>query len=366
MKKILTAISTLFFFCFYLHAQSIGSKVSFSAVDGKSYTCIVKEIQGNQYKVKYDGYDFEAWLTKDQFQVVDAAPVSNSSATITAAATDLQGIFYFGRRQGWVTPVQESYYARYITPLSDQDKSRLLQFFMKAHTNSARYFVMASWMCHDPIATLEQFINELNAYPESVQQEKCLMSSHRSVIQQWQNTCAITTVEVFLADLCPRYAWELKQVPNFNIVANDPNNAIASQQKQLIEKYGAPAAARGDNAAKYIAINGALDELVSLLLGVHFITQQVNEPLTNVLSKIRSELDRGIDTPLLVEFTGTSARHFMLVMKYREVQGQYQYLIYDPWDGVCDYVQESMILSGSMYPLLAQWKIGVDYYYRAN
>jgi hypothetical protein len=356
------------------YSQSVGTKVSFSAVDGKTYSGVVKEIQGNQYKIKYEGFDFEAWLTRDQFQVVSTYQYSASATTATTTnpvsysqpANDLQGIFDFGKKQGWVTAVQESNYGRYITPLSNENKNRLLTFIQKAKTASARYFVLISWMAKDPPAMLDKFINELNNYTESYQQEKCLMSSHRSVIQQWQNTCAVTTIEVFLADLCPRYAWDLKQTPDFDKIANDPTNENAKEQKTLIERYGAPAAVRGDNSAKVIPINGALDDFVTPLLGVHFSTQQVAEPLPTVLTKIRNQLDRGIDVPLLVGFVGTGARHFVLTMKYKLVQGQYQYLIYDPWDGVCDYVAESTIESGSLSPLLTNWRISIDYYYTAN
>ena len=51
-------------------AQSIGSKVSFPGTDGRIYTGVIKEISGDKYKVKYDGYDFEAWLVRAQFTVV--------------------------------------------------------------------------------------------------------------------------------------------------------------------------------------------------------------------------------------------------------------------------------------------------------
>lgn len=369
MKKIAAFFLVCIAFFLGAGAQSVGTKVSFSAVDGKTYSGVVKEIQGSQYKIKYDGYDFEAWMTRDQFQVIEAAsPTSTAGASANSSqpAKELQSIFDFGRNEGWATPVQESNYAKYVTPLSNADKNRLLGFIRKAKTASAKYFVLVSWLVKDPIATLDKFITELNAYPESYQQEKCLMSGRRSVIQQWQNTCAVATVEVFLADLCPRYAWDLKQTPNFDVLANDPNNANASEQKTLIERYGAPAAVRGDNSAKVIPINGALDDFVSPLLGVHFTTQQVNEPLGNVFAKARNQLDRGIDVPLLVGFVGTGARHFILLMKYKQVQGQYQYLIYDPWDGLCDYVKETSILNGSMSPLLPNWRISVDYYYTAD
>ena len=67
--------------------------------------------------------------------------------------------------------------------------------------------------------------------------------------------------------------------------------------------------------------------------------------------------------PLLVGFVGTQARHFILAMRYRKVGNGYQYLIYDPWDGKCDYVSESTILNGSLAPLLSEFRITVDYYY---
>lgn len=50
--------------CKWAGAQNIGSKVSFNAVDGKTYTGIVKEIENSRYKIKYDGFEFESWLDK--------------------------------------------------------------------------------------------------------------------------------------------------------------------------------------------------------------------------------------------------------------------------------------------------------------
>ncbi|HEX2608869.1 MAG TPA: hypothetical protein VHK91_15905, partial [Flavisolibacter sp.] len=63
----------------------IGSMVSFTAVDGKKYTGVIKDIQGNQYKVKYDGFDYEAWLQADQF-----TSESNQPQTTPITATHTQ------------------------------------------------------------------------------------------------------------------------------------------------------------------------------------------------------------------------------------------------------------------------------------
>lgn len=61
-------------FCTSAISQTIGSKVSLTAVDGKNYTGVITDIQGGKYKVKYDGYDFDSWLTGSQFTVVNATP----------------------------------------------------------------------------------------------------------------------------------------------------------------------------------------------------------------------------------------------------------------------------------------------------
>jgi len=59
-------------FSYFSHAQQVGSKVSLTASDGKTYTGVISEVQGDKFKIKYDGFDFTAWLTSTQFTVTDA------------------------------------------------------------------------------------------------------------------------------------------------------------------------------------------------------------------------------------------------------------------------------------------------------
>lgn len=53
------------------YAQTIGAKVTLTAVDGKIYTGAIIEIENGKYKVKYDGFDFSAWLVKEQFTLLE-------------------------------------------------------------------------------------------------------------------------------------------------------------------------------------------------------------------------------------------------------------------------------------------------------
>jgi hypothetical protein len=52
------------------HSLTVGTKVSFTASDGKIYTGTIKETQGDQFKIKYDAFNFETWLKQDQFTVI--------------------------------------------------------------------------------------------------------------------------------------------------------------------------------------------------------------------------------------------------------------------------------------------------------
>lgn len=72
MKYLFTSI--LITICLTVFSQQIGTKVSLADVSGKRYTGIITEINGSQYKVKYDGYEFSAWLTSAQFAVINSTP----------------------------------------------------------------------------------------------------------------------------------------------------------------------------------------------------------------------------------------------------------------------------------------------------
>ena len=289
---------------------------------------------------------------------------TQSKSTINDDVQDIYTIYNYGKVKGWASIIQEQKLSNYWVTLSETDRVKVARFINQANTPSGKFFVLKSLLAGDNFTILQTFINDLNKYPESYQQEKCLITHRRSIIQQWEYSYSVTTVQTYLADLCPRYAWQVKQVANFDVAATDPySNDMAEQQKMLLEKYGGIASARGSTTGKAIGINDVLNEFVGPIIGVKYYAEQITQPLQTVLLNVRNIIDKGLDEPVLIGFEGTQVRHFILVMKYRNTAAGYQYLIYDPWDGVCDYVSESAMLQGSLSPLLSQWKITFDYYY---
>jgi hypothetical protein len=71
-------------FSYGLFAQEIGSKVSFVAVDGKTYTGSIIGKNGDKFDIKYDTFDFKAVLKASQFKVInpEAAPAPPSNSQI--------------------------------------------------------------------------------------------------------------------------------------------------------------------------------------------------------------------------------------------------------------------------------------------
>lgn len=69
MRQIIVLVTTLLLYG-NSFAQTIGTRVSFQGVDRVTYTGVITEILGDKYKVKYDGYNFEAWLTNPQFKIL--------------------------------------------------------------------------------------------------------------------------------------------------------------------------------------------------------------------------------------------------------------------------------------------------------
>ncbi|RZM20964.1 MAG: hypothetical protein EOO88_34660, partial [Pedobacter sp.] len=106
-------------------AQQTGNKVTVTAADGRVFIGTIKTVSQGKFLVSYDGYNFEAWLTKDQFQLqndrIAIAKPANSSGANKATKSDvewLNDIYRFGEQQGWTSPRFRTQFSNYIQSLS--------------------------------------------------------------------------------------------------------------------------------------------------------------------------------------------------------------------------------------------------------
>lgn len=83
--KLLFTLALIFLLSLFsetTNVQQVGSKVSFIASDGKNYSGTITEMQGDKFKIKYDGFDFSTWLMANQFTVIeDTQPANNLPPT---------------------------------------------------------------------------------------------------------------------------------------------------------------------------------------------------------------------------------------------------------------------------------------------
>ena len=275
----------------------------------------------------------------------------------------LRSVLDFGKSRGWSTVVQDRRFNISIAQFPEVSITAVANIIKTARTNSAQFFALKSLIDGDDYPTLQRFISELNQHDESYQQEHCLIFSSPGLVQKWQYSCAIAVTLTLMSELNPRYAWDVKKVDGYNRMINDPNNDMAQQEKQLLEKYGGVSSARGDMSGKGIPINDAINDVVGRMMGLNFYTQKIDGSVSDALNSIRGLLDGGMDVPALMNFLPSEASHFILFLRSKYDNGQYSFLTYEPWEGKCAWVSSSTIMSGSLSPLLSQWQIRLTYYY---
>lgn len=79
----------------------IDSKVSVSGSDGKTYTGIITDVDGDNYKVKYDDSDDEAWSDKSVFTVVNITNTLSRPLQVSLKKGDKVEFDMYGDGSKW-------------------------------------------------------------------------------------------------------------------------------------------------------------------------------------------------------------------------------------------------------------------------
>ncbi len=71
------------------HKIKVGTKVSFTADDGKQYSGTITEVTDTAYKVHPDGFDekYYYWMTEEEFTLINTAEAANTTANEPLPAT---------------------------------------------------------------------------------------------------------------------------------------------------------------------------------------------------------------------------------------------------------------------------------------
>ena len=228
-------------------------------------------------------------------------------AILTQAQT-LTDVFRYGQKRGLTTLHQQRFLNVCLQHCPPTEHTQMLTFVKQVRSPLGQFLLLESVLAGEKETTLTPFVQALNRLTDRQMLDQCTVRRSRALIQQWENTCSITTVQLFLADLSPRYAYDLTRNVGYGTLLRDPANGVARQQQRLLEQYGGRAAARGDYAGgRTVGINDVLNQRVGGILRVRFRAEPAPANPADLYAAVRQQLDEGINVPIRVEFLNNPA-----------------------------------------------------------
>ncbi len=269
----------------------------------------------------------------------------------------------YGRRLGLATVRQEALLNASLNGWTASQQQYVRQQIGQGRTILGQFLLLESLLAGDQAPALQSFAGRINPLTDAQMLEQCsVRTTQRSLIQQWQNSCSITVVQTFLADICPRYAYELRTQPDYSVVMPNQPDGIAQQQQQLLRQYGGQCSPRGTVSGGDIGLNGPLNDFVGKILRVSFGAVAVSPNTDETFGAVRAQLAVGLCVPVRININ-PGAGHFLLVLDSRSTASGPAFLLYEPFNGLTGYVLESTLKQGSLAPLNTSWQFQFTHYY---
>ncbi|MCO5172284.1 MAG: hypothetical protein M9894_38795 [Planctomycetes bacterium] len=165
------------------------------------------------------------------------------------------------------------------------------------------------------------------------------------VMQQFQDSCAATTVQALRGEYDPVYALRTRQ-GNADVTnaPQDGNATFATEQRAILEAHGGVAVARGERGGDGLGDEAWLDALheSSRHTGLRF--EQAggfDDPIDpeRAIALLEEHLGQGRVVPLGISDPVASGGHAIMATSVRrDAKGQPEFLIFDPWDGRSEWV----------------------------
>ncbi|MEB3222849.1 MAG: papain-like cysteine protease family protein [Candidatus Sericytochromatia bacterium] len=246
-----------------------------------------------------------------------------------------------------------------ISQLQGGQLDSVRQLLEAAHTRVEQIFLLKAFAANEPWQALVRYADEMRGLPEGEIVRRSTMRDDRELIQQWQDSCGPTVLQVAAGELDPRYAWELNKT--WDLSAIDPlgaNQNVASQQQQWLESYGGRAVQRGGAGGAGIALTRLLNDMLTPLTGVRYTTVPVPDKW-GALAQIGQALRAGFDVPLRISWdqpgSGSDSGHFVLAMGTRQGASGEEFQIHDPWTGRTAWVPTATIAADRMPPMFDRY-----------
>jgi hypothetical protein len=255
--------------------------------------------------------------------------------------------------------------SKLLAAMPQQDRERVDPLLQKAKPNEKKYLQKALASSHSA-DELDAFYKQIAGKNQAWMDRNLHVvggSKGKGIKQQWQASCAPTTVEAMKAELDPIYALKLwKENPKLTEANKSDGTAVnpklAEDQKAMLVAKGGIATNR-DTKGTGMKIRDALNEQKAVT-GLEFTFRQVDaSTVDNVLGKIDAALAGGLPVPVRVSKAGSTGGHFVLIVG-EESGSPRVYSIHDPWNGTMVKVSEDAIKAKSFN--IAGWNTITDMY----
>ncbi|MBX3469419.1 MAG: hypothetical protein KF878_21300, partial [Planctomycetes bacterium] len=182
------------------------------------------------------------------------------------------------------------------------------------------------------------------------------------VMQQFQDSCAATTVQALRGEYDPVYALRTRQ-GNADVTdaPADGNATFAHEQRAILETHGGVAVPRGERGGGGLGDGPWLDALHGMNRHTGLRFEQVggfDDPIDpeRAISLLEEHLGQGRVVPLGISDPIASGGHAIMATSVRrDAKGQPEFLIFDPWDGRSEWVAAERIRSQQLN--IAGWNL---------
>jgi hypothetical protein len=165
--------------------------------------------------------------------------------------------------------------------------------------------------------------------------------------QRFSTSCGPTTVQITHAEADPVYAWQLH-----NDKIHDSTTLVgptATEQKDMLNKNGGAAVARGTAGGVGMWVDKQLNDIVSPASGGAYTRTNVaatNAARTAAVNAIEKTVKNGGDVPIVVSWN-SGGLHYQLITDVRGSGDKRQFLLTDPWTGRTGWINRKDIINGN-------------------
>ena len=236
--------------------------------------------------------------------------------------------------------------------MSEEDQKKVDKVLSEAKSIEKDYLIKALASSHSA-KELEDFYQEIKGKDIAWMENNLHVvgdTKGKGVKQQWQMSCAPTSVQAIKAELDPVYALKLrKENPNLEGADDSDggklNPKLAQEQSDMLLSKGAVATNRGVSG-KGLSVKGVEDLFNATKgeTGVKYDTKKIDDTdMDTSLDEMGKSITSGLPVPLLVGKSGGPG-HAVLMTGF-DAGPPRLYSIHDPYDGKTITVTDKQIKS---------------------